>query len=490
MKQWNQTPVHGREKRREHPRRAGATLIAAVATIVVLSAMAGMLMRTGVASQQEIEAHRGQTRSRYLAEAAISDCLTELRAAVATNAPLPVAIGAPGQPEAFGSGEYWATIVNNGDDTLTIVGQGRVGSAASAIEVVVSGSGGGVFDNAIFAGNSSGDPNYTLELGGVGNQGDSVTGDIFSAGNVSLEGDAWVNGTIRAGGSIYGASGESNVTQPSLDIAAMNYASTADVDVAALFASGASYRYDAFGGYAWQLPESSYGHIFRKNPSDRTSETSSTAKDDYFLEDPYESVKVDSGSNGSNASRITLTGQGGKPGANGSDLVYFIDGNLWLHNKKTYSFELSHASDEEARVTFVVRGNIYFADNMFLKDPDNDGIAFIAIVDENEEDSGNIYFGDPEFGTLDVMNAYMFAENNFYDYNLDAAGSAQVTVNGNMTAGNQVDINRDWGDQHSRLTVNFDDRVATGALVLPGLPSSTGGGGEYAVLSWRQVPTN
>jgi hypothetical protein len=85
------------------------------------------------------------------------------------------------------------------------------------------------------------------------------------------------------------------------------------------------------------------------------------------------------------------------------------------------------------------------------------------------------------------MNAYMFAENNFYDYNLDAAGSAQVTVNGNMTAGNQVLINRDYGTQHSKLSVNFDDRISTGAITLPGLPGSDPGEGSYRVASWREV---
>ena len=39
----------------------------------------------------------------------------------------------------------------------------------------------------------------------------------------------------------------------------------------------------------------------------------------------------------------------------------------------------------------------------------------------------------------------------------DAAGSKTVTVHGNMTAGNQVRIERDFHGQHSKLTVDFDD---------------------------------
>jgi len=227
------------------------------------------------------------------------------------------------------------------------------------------------------------------------------------------------------------------------------------------------------------------------NPSDRSTEYNSTAKDDYFLEDPYENVRVDPNENGKDASKITLSGAGGKPGVEGSDKVYFIDGNLWLHNKKTYSFKV-YNNGGDTRVTFVVKGNIYFSDNLFLQNKEKDGVAFIAMKDDKVKDSGNIYFGDPEFGTLSAMSAYMYAENDFYDYNLDAKGSSKVSVYGNMTAGNQVSIQRDFGNQHSKLTVEFDDRLATGALELPGLPGWSGGGNgvfrsNYSIASWREV---
>jgi hypothetical protein len=52
----------------------------------------------------------------------------------------------------------------------------------------------------------------------------------------------------------------------------------------------------------------------------------------------------------------------------------------------------------------------------------------IAIKDLGVRDSGNIYFGDPSFGTLERMDAFMYAENNFLDTNLSATGSARVTV--------------------------------------------------------------
>ena len=206
------------------------------------------------------------------------------------------------------------------------------------------------------------------------------------------------------------------------------------------------------------------------------------------MEDPYEKVHVDKNENGKDASKITLSGKS-DPGVNGNELVYFIDGNLWIHNNKTYSFKIDQIGGAQGvQVTFVVRGNIYFSDNLFYQNKNKDGLAFIAIEDPSEPDSGNVYFGDPSFGTLKHMDAYVYAENNFYDNNLDARGSKDVTVNGTMSAGNHVLIERDFGGHHSKLTIDFDNRVHEGSLALPGLPDMSGADQGVTILSWREVP--
>ncbi len=111
----------------------------------------------------------------------------------------------------------------------------------------------------------------------------------------------------------------------------------------------------------------------------------------------------------------------------------------------------------------------------------------IAIKDSAEPDSGNVYFGDPVYGTLEYMDAFMFAENNFLDTNLSASGSATVTVHGNMTAGNQVKIDRDFNGAHSKLTVDFDERIVNSSISLPGLPTATAGVAGWTMGSWREV---
>jgi hypothetical protein len=450
--------------------------------------MGAAMMAVSGSSQNEGKTSVEKMKALYVAEAGLSEAILDVN----RNTIDPwkdtgsTSWGANGAAS-FSGGIHWGTMVLNADGSVTITSAGASQGQQRAVEAVIVAPAGGIFSNALFAGNSDDDPNYDLDFGGLGGQADEINGDVYSGGNVVVGGDADVNGTARAKGSITGTGGETGVYQPIPDIAGMKYSINHDFDVAAMFGS-ASYQSNGLGGSAYQLPESSPAHIFRKNPSDRATDTSGTPKDDYFLEDPYESVNTSSTINVSNATRISLSGMGGKPGVSGNDAVYYIDGNLWVHNKRIFSFAMYNSGSEDIRVTFVVSGNIYFSDNILYQDPDDDGVAFIAIKDENEPDSGNIYFGDPVFGTLEQMDAYMYAENNFYDTNLSASGSAQVTVNGNMTAGNKVLIDRDYSGQHSKLTVNYDERVATGDLSLPGLPTSSGSAGTWSVVSWREVP--
>ena len=139
----------------------------------------------------------------------------------------------------------------------------------------------------------------------------------------------------------------------------------------------------------------------------------------------------------------------------------------------------------------MVKGNIVFSDNLFYQNEATDGVVFMAMEDENVPDSGNIYFGDPRGGTIETMYGFMYAENDFVDMNLSASGSKNVIVNGNMTAGNHVSLNRNYMkngvEQHSRLEVNFDDRISSGALTLPSLPSWAGSAAGFQVVSWREV---
>ena len=463
-------------------RRRGSAAVVALVAITVLVGLCGAMLMIASRSNSEGGAAVDRHQASAAAQAGIDEALVRIAAGNADD------IGSPDDPQLFGGGTYWVDVAEDKDAGIcTVAAFAEVRGEREAMEALLTNRGLDIYDHALFAGNSSKDPLYDLKLGGSGLQADHVVGDVYSGGGVAVTGTALVEGTIRANDVVTGAAGESGVYQPTPDLVAMDYPNTADFKVADLFGA-ATYQSNALGGKAYQLPASSPAHIFRKNPSDRLTDTNATVKNDYFLEDPYESVSTSSSVTAANATAITLSGVSGKPGVNGNRKVYYIDGNLWIHNRSIYSFAIKHNEPNGIQVTFVTKGNIYFSDNVLYKNPAEDGIAFIAMKDEKVADSGNIYFGDPVFGTLEQMHAFMYAENNFVDKNLSATGSATVTVFGNMTAGNKVDIQRDFGSQHSKLTVNYDGRISMGDLDIPGIPTTNAnGGGTWTFQAVRRI---
>lgn len=474
----------------------GSALLITMIAVIALAGISGAILAVAAASKHEVGGAIERTRALYAAEAGVSQALGQLTAKQV------VSLGCASQATAFADGGFWGTALDNKNGTWTVTSVGHSHATQRAIEAVVAKSGGGVFQNALFAGNSSGDPLYTMKFGGKTTQADVVKGNIYSGKNMSFSDNATVNGVPRAAGKITTQPGsivadapntpakaEEGVTQPIPDIAGAKYEINNDVDVAKSFKT-ATYKSGTPGGKAYELPQSDPAHIFRMNPSDRTANTSLTAKNDYFLEDPYETMHSDSKEDGSDPYPVKINDPkaSGKYGTvDGNKKVYFIDGNLWIHNLHSMSLQLNYNEPEGMQVTFVVKGNIYMSDNLYYKNKSKDGLALIAMKDSAVTDSGNIYFGDPSFGTLNNMDAFMYAEKNFYDNNLDASGSLKIVINGNMSAGNQVAINRDYGTKHTKMTVNFDDRISSGAIGLPGLPNQSGTSASFSVTVWREV---
>jgi len=292
------------------------------------------------------------------------------------------------------------------------------------------------------------------------------------------------------------AGGDAELAPP--DLGASDFANTADIKVAERFS----------GIESGTVPEDDAAHIFVKNPRDGREDIVDQVfdlngqlvnPDDYFLEDPYEPISVGDPQSSANATRISIASEADGHDE-GNDKVYFIDGNLYLHNRHLYSFQLDYPSSEGIHVTFVVRGNIVLSDNFFYDDMNNDQVAFIAQRREDDpkgEISGNIYIGDEDFGTISHIHGLLYAENNFYDNNLDEEGSQHFDIYGSMTAGNQIRINRDYvipghyewrringrwrrvwveeEERHSAMTIVGDERYVDGPngreRLVPGLPT-------------------
>jgi len=215
------------------------------------------------------------------------------------------------------------------------------------------------------------------------------------------------------------------------DLQAADYENSADINVATRFA----------GIDSGILPENDAAHIFVKNPDDgrdyivdQVFELDGQAinPDDYFLEDPYEPVSVGDQQSSDNATQISISGES-QGDEEGNNKVYFIDGNLYLHNQHLYSFQLDYPTSDGIHATFVVRGNIVLSDNFYYRNMNNDQVAFIAMRREDDpkgEISGNVYIGDEEFGTVAELSGLLYAENNFYDNNLDEEGSQHFEIYG------------------------------------------------------------
>ncbi len=352
-------------------------------------------------------------------------------------------------------------------------------------------------------------------------RGDTVKGDIYTHGDVSLGAGATLDGDINTTGTAFGVPDQGRVNNlnkpwPLPDLKGMNHAKVAQVDVAKEFKTAPTMTRPNTGPESLSTSEMATSVTTVKDPTSRASifakgvltdhgKVKSTTNDNFFLGDWHSSK---------DGQAITIT-----PAQNNK--IYYIDGNMWVETNGLGP-KISTTDGSPVSVTFVVKGNLYFADQFRTTNPKKDGVMFIAMADGesftdlngnsqydagepildddgdgvyegNAEGSGNVFWGDPNAGPLGTVDGFIYAENNFDDYALDNNGTPQpFTINGFMQAGNQVRINRSVaGGSYSGMTVNYDARIRDGSLTLPGMPE-TGDDGPVVdprpkVLAWELV---
>jgi len=478
--------------RRKIESQRGTVLMVAMILVLLLAGLSlAYVAITGSQAMQSYTSYKSD-RALYIAEAGLAQAVAELAGGGD-------GVIVQGQ---FAGGTFYTGVAPLSATENGITCQASFVDTTRAVQAVTNSGVHPVFNHAIFAGDESDDPTYVMHFGGEGDQGDSISGDVYSGEDLTIEGDADVDGNLQAEGDITGGTGD-QMTLPIPDLAAMDYPNNNDVNVSEAFdAEGYWTEFDYtrswYGGnYGGDLvPESNPAHIFMKNPTQRNPENNSTPGDDYYLEDYY------AGYPGTHNTPVSLS-------PDGNDQVYFIQGNFWINGHPTFDYVFT---SPDVHITIVVEGNVYLCDDWFFSDPQTSGLAIIAIKagdDPDGQHSGNIYVGDPMFGTIAMMNGFLYAENTFYDNNLDEDGSYEFTINGIMSAGDHVSINRDYegdgyyewqriggrwrrvwvpgGTAHSRMNVQLDTRIFTGDLQLPGLPQQSPGGDTITVIAWREV---
>lgn len=326
-------------------------------------------------------------------------------------------------------------------------------------------------------------------------------GDVDSTGEAEILDKASVSGKVS----------ESVAPRDNPSLVDMNYLVNNTHNVSKIFTdAGVSSGYLPSGHELY--------NVMVKNPADRVSECKSTDGDDYFLEPA--SVSNDGADQKDARTPLNL----------GDNRIYYVDGDVWVHSPRTYGFLV------DGKVTIVATGDIHISDN--IKYADNESL--LGLVSLGQYDStgqllrgGNIWFGDPRFGTTYTVSALMFAADSFL-YNTDSVtgGTAEPTsgfsIYGNLNALNEVSIERDWYDpdvglnarpayfdstrgdngewvdletgaaltaaeigsiRHYQMTISYDDRVRTQDTQPPGLPRGKGtifGG----LKNWEELPSN
>lgn len=205
--------------------------------------------------------------------------------------------------------------------------------------------------------------------------------------------------------------------------------------------------------------------------------------------------------------------------------LVLVKGNLWIHDTSSFTISMPRGSKEQ--VTIVVEGNLYIADDLEYNN-DQNALLFIvkgkddnpeSYIDENRnykydpgekilhddgdgvyegpiEGQGNVFFGDPRFGTGGVTDGYIYAQNNVYlvnpPRNVQPPSNAQdqiFGVYGFLSAGGIVDLgDRTGGSTYNNFRVKYDPRLENGTVKFKGMPKAMGGGWQgMAVVSWREV---
>jgi hypothetical protein len=474
--------------------RGSALIVVLAASLIIAGAGYGFLLT--VTTESHAQRQRTEhAKAIYTAEAGAADAVSNVIPNMDPDVTT-ATLGSEEEPIAFGGGAYRVSISAEEDDTYTVVSQAKYGQE----DVTIVSRWGREYhplrDYAIYSGNRTEAAN-DLVLSGSGSSRDIINGKVYVTGNLELAGQSEVHGKAVATGAITGnpVDGPAIEDAPKVDppdLKAMKYDEIADfkIDAATTF------------DYRGRIPASDPRHIFVKEfRSDLAGDVGFEFDNtNYFFGDPWE---------GSNIDEVSVS-------AAGNNKVYFVDGNLWIEPQGQVS-RLIKSPLNGTQITIVVRGNIYFADTLSYDDVDKDAILFIALTDGESfrdqngnnqydpgepilhddgdglyqgprEGSGNIFFGDPNGGPLGHVHGYMYADNYFQDHVLDGPDGRPLPfeVTGFMSAGEQVQIKRDFGGDHAKMKVNFDSRVVDGKVTVPGFPEKESAG-ALGLLSWRLV---
>ncbi len=449
--------------RKNSSEHGGALLLVIVVTLVIIGISAAFLSFSAINSRKTSIDMMG-LQALYIAETGAGMFVNQVNSKPISGAPPSPQSLVTGKPSGMAGGDYvYPTsgfvdfgankIDDDGNGTaddefeqnfIRFQVEGTYAGVTRKLEILLSRPAGGVYWNAVFAGNSSLTSGYNLGFDGVAKgSGDLVRGDIYTGGNFQGKGTSEFqnetggpNPTIMFKDTNLGGPGGPNYQQGTqADLLIPRDLLTGKTTYQAL---AEKYRKTGTNGtlreengvkyfdVAWDLqnmggtsggknnggaqidqsPGSNGGlgraqeqilnpnepsHIFRKNPTepgnnnDRTTSYAyvDTFKDDYYIEDPTHKG-VNNISNLGYAINGDTKADGVYISPNGSDAVYYVDGNLWVSHNTMKSYQwIKPSSMKNMKVTIVVNGNVNFTDNLVYQQyqSDTDALAILALKD-------------------------------------------------------------------------------------------------------------
>ena len=402
-----------------------------IAGVVLVIAMGGVLRSARTASD-EVRQTLDNEQAFYTAEAGIEAAMTDLLAGGHG------VLGDSDRPVPFLRGSFWVRSETLATGEIRLTSTSILGPLRRQVEAVVrihrvSGA------PALFLG--SGSANRPLVLDGWGKSADRVTGGIYTAGDLLLDGEAKCEGPIVAGGRIDGIKGLAHRTLVDPDFTRLPETSAVAISL----------------GDGSTAPDWAARALLR-NPTDRQELWDLTPGDDFFLD----------------AERLRVP----PPQETSDGWVVRVPGNLWFASPQSEEMVVRGRGGRPCRLTFVAEGSVFIADDIRLENESSSALGIVALA--GDSDDGAIVFCSPEAEERPprFVRAHLAAEGRI----LSALppSDASLTIRGSVTALKGMDLGAG-----AEFVLRIQGLDGEGDLP-PALPYGTVLA-THEILSWRET---
>ena len=177
--------------------REGSVLVTAIIMLAIAALTVGSILAATMTYSKQAQASYYREKAVYLADAGLRAALVNLNADFDANISYDQSHDYFTDTSGFTIADWGfqtqVTVVNGRN---VLVSNGKYGSQAQIQAETSLGSGSrsihALYAHALFAGNSSGNTNYVLKVGGVDSGADFVNGDVYSGSNIELTGNAFL----------------------------------------------------------------------------------------------------------------------------------------------------------------------------------------------------------------------------------------------------------------------------------------------------------